>query len=304
MFRTIARSVSSCIAATIVMLPVALADDTCPNPLGGSAVQDGNYSFAYRSWSWPRSIEHDFAFSHCVRNRRSDRALYVRWDGVGLSGFAAPNDTIYVYETHMSDAHDEKNVALWYGAGLKQLNVETLFPKYKRESSIRVPTVDLVATTNVAPAALESYGRFAVPLFANGTDFRRIIEAIESDPNVLRTFQMEFRSTVALDRGEIREIHYECRYRFDIPHFEGGVVPVFMRISNAELHQRMFRDDQPILVGDWVRFGPAGPSFEATLKPSHVPSDMVKQRQSALEVLGPDRQTVLGSIPVRFFAPQ
>ena len=138
-----------------------------------------------------------------------------------------------------------------------------------------------------------------------------MIDYVESHPQRLRSFSMEFNSrTTSIGPGRVR-IDYECDY--------SGVEAVramtvgsqrslakFLLFRDPALQLAMFRTLEPVAFGgeeqsSLIGHRPDGGPF-ASGRISNVAAKGVANRSSTLEILLGDRKTVIASMPINYQA--
>jgi hypothetical protein len=135
------KAIAAAIFAALT-IPGIAAESVCPRPLsGGGELRDGRHYFQYKSWTWPENGKHFFC--NCVRNSSSSTSVFVDWRGTDLSSYILADDEIHAYSSYDSDLHEEKNMPLFYGNGLKKIDARTLIPTLKRSDGRQIQSLRL-----------------------------------------------------------------------------------------------------------------------------------------------------------------
>jgi hypothetical protein len=304
------RAVAALIALFLSAVPAA-ANDRCPDPMSGS-MRVGRYDFEFQSWIGDQNLA-----VKCVRNKITSLSpLFVDWDG--MVTFVPVNDVNLVRNPATSAKHKTVRWPLWYGARPAREDVDTIVwdeqaflgaPPGRRSPGLRVADLSFVQAAGVLPPfpeAISSYSRISVPVAAYGPNFRQadIIRNVESNPSILRTFEMAFKSEPLADAaGNVTGVRDHCTYSLTGRGKEKKSLS--LRFSDKALQQEVFRSFHPHALSQdqWTPTGPgeARASSGGTRELVNVGAGQLRRMQADMQVVS-SGGSVLASVPIIYYS--
>jgi hypothetical protein len=255
-------------------------------------------------------------YLYCVRNNHQRRGVEVDWRGAGLRSPIPPGETIFQSGPLGGRANARRLSPLYYGARWNLIQVMTLadagalrWPAPRRDAG---PLFRRAAWwQEPPPAAPDDEGLVItrslvyVPddvaflgAFDRGTRSRAATTRwLESHPERLQPFTMEFESAVTVEPDGRVSIDYTCRY--SVPSVNSDWVHFYLQFSDPALQRMMFNGATVPRALMGLEYGPPVASGS---QPPVAPARLVT-RTAELRILLPDRRTVIASIPVTWSAP-
>jgi hypothetical protein len=273
-----------------------------PCPATGWEHHKSGYEFDYYSGRKPDRT----GLVYCVHNL--GRGMFFDWQGSGLSSAIPPGQTIYT--TAPASRLALKTRLFFYGARRSFIVVPTAF----RTASFGPAAAPWAARSGPGPfrrafalpaeAAVESGESgallyvptdlsFLVDFARHPMSLRKLIERLEASSDQLRPFGMTFANQVTAAPDGRLTVAWRCRYA--LPNL-GRAGLLYLRFSDPDLHRRMFKDDKPFAIAAW------NAEFEASLPP--LDPGRLAARSTKLQILLPDRKTVIASIPISWSGPR
>jgi hypothetical protein len=313
-FRRVMGALAPFFALFLTIVPVAAAD-FCPNPMRGGIVA-GRYDFEYQSWIEDRNP--GALLWKCVRNRSASLSLFVDWDG--LKTFVAINEVSYIRNPIPGLKQRAVTLPLWYGAGPMRADVDTVVPDEQALLDAPLGLTEPVRRTAgwlfaqapgvsplLFPKALFSYSQISVPVGAFGPNvtLNDIVKHVESNPGILRTFQMAFESEPLVDEsGKVTGIRDKCTYSITGRGKEKKWLS--LRFSDETLQMEVFGlpRPHPLSQDQWTPTGPgkAMASSAGTRDLVNVGMDQLRRRQADMEVVSSNGGSVLASVPIVYYS--
>jgi hypothetical protein len=148
-----------------------------------------------------------------------------------------------------------------------------------------------------------------VPVGAFGPDVTQndIIKNVESNPGILRTFQMAFESEPLVDAtGKVTGIKYKCTYSITGRGKEKRSLSV--RFSDEALQMEVFGlpRPHPLSQDQWTPTGPgkATASSAGTRDLDNVGIGQLRRRQGDMEVVSSNGRSLLASVPIIYYSAE